>query len=521
MNEKLTEIKNKIKTFHEGLNRDKKIALYIGLALIVVAIIFAGTFFTRTEYVVIAQGLTPLEAQAVTMKLDEANISWEDSMGSSVITVPKGDASRARMLVASEMNSTHFSWANVFESENITTTSQTREQKYIQALAGEIQMSLQTLEAVNQARVTLNIPKESNYFVTDDIKPSAAVVLSLTRGTQLTEAQVNGIVNLVSSAVKDLKPENITIIDTNGIQLNSAESGHGGFSTNSQFDLQYKIQSQLQSDLTKFLQEIFGPGNVIVQPRIILDFNQEQESQRLFSPPIAGETEGMVRSSSSINERVVNAPGAQGAPGTDTNTGEPTQFVEGTDGGSTYEKASETLNRELNEIHRQIVRSQGDVKELSIGVIINSNALVDGQMTAEDRAEIISLISHSAGTQAENITVVVREFSDPTALYDVYFSDAEERLILGIPVFALVIIILITLAAVVIVIFLMKKKKDAQLAEQEAEALRLEELEKQKREKANAIEMAEDTGSPKYHIEKFVDANPEAAATLLRNWLNE
>ena len=31
----------------------------------------------------------------------------------------------------------------------------------------------------------------------------------------------------------------------------------------------------------------------------------------------------------------------------------------------------------------------------------------------------------------------------------------------------------------------------------------------------------EDKGSPKYHIEKFVDTNPEAASALLRAWLND
>ena len=56
---------------------------------------------------------------------------------------------------------------------------------------------------------------------------------------------------------------------------------------------------------------------------------------------------------------------------------------------------------------------------------------------------------------------------------------------------------------------------------EEPEPLSVESLlESQPEEMLNDIEM--DQGSEtKRLIEKFVDENPEAAATLLRNWLNE
>lgn len=522
MNEVFNRIKERVLVFYNGLTRNKKIMMYaiIGLAVLTIAIGILS--LSRTEYVVIAQGLTDAEAQVITSKMDELNIPWEVSVGTSVVSVPAGEASRARMEIAADIQSANFSWADVFSSESITMTSQTREQMYIQATAAAVERSIQTLTVVDRATVILQIPKESNFFIRDEIKSKASVVLALRQGTQLSEDQVTAIVNLVVSAVKDLTPENVAILDTNGYQLNNPSRELGGFNANSQYDLQYKVQSQIQRDLTNFLERIYGIGNVEVQPRIILDFDRQSETQRLFSPPIEGEITGMVRSATTITENVVNAPGAIGAPGTDTNAGEPTQFVEGQEGGSAYEKASETLNYELNEIYRELVRAQGDIREMSIGVLINSQSLVNEEMTPEHRNELIDLLAMSAGTNRENIRVMVETFTDPLEMYDVFYAEDGPALLFGIPVFALIAIVLVTLLSVVVVMIMMKRKKDKELAEfEEAKALE-EQMRLDEEAKLDSIGAdKEDKGSPKYHIEQFVDSNPEAAATLLRAWLND
>lgn len=517
MKDFLNRIKDRFLEFYNGLDRNRKIVLYVSSGALIIALTFGILFLTRTEYVVVAQGLTPAEAQSVTTRLNDLGIVWRDSANTSVISVAAKDASRARMEMAIDLQAINFSWTDVFSSESITMTSQTREQMIIQATAGAVERSIETLTAVEDATVILQIPKESNYFIKDEIKSKASAVLSLKRGTTLSEEQVSGIVNLIVSSVKDLSPENVTVLDTSGIQLNNPNQGIG-FNVNSQYDLQYKVQSQMQYDLTSFLEKLYGSGNVEVKPNVVLDFNQESETQRIFSPPIEGEISGMVRSATTITENVINSTGAVGVPGTDANAGDATAYTEG-EGASTYEKASETLNYELNEIYREIVTSQGDIQSLSIGVLLNSKALVDGLMTAEHQNELVDLIAMSAGTDRQNIRVMVQEFPDPMEFYDVYTGAPTEGLLFGIPIWAVVLIVLITLVAVVVVILILRRRK----AKAEAEAL---EFERQKaiEEKVGLEEidgLHEDKGSPKYHIEKFVDNNPEAAATLLRAWLND
>lgn len=521
MNEVFNRIKDSVVGFYKGLSKNKRMMLIGGILAGVIVMTFGVLAITKPVYVPIAQGLTAVDAQGITTKLDEMGIEWQDSMNSSVISVKEQDASRARMQIASDMAVSNFTWSDVFRSESITMTSQTREQMNIQATKSDIESSIMTINVVDHAKVILMIPKESNYFIKDSIKSKASVVLTLKRGQSLSEQQVSGIVNLVASSVKDLTPENITILDTSGIQLNNPNENAPNFSANSQYDLQYKVQYQLQKDLTAFLEEMYGVGNVKVQPKVTLDFSQQSETQQIFSPPIEGELNGMARSMTTIKENVVNGQTPSGAPGTDSNTGEATNFVEGDNTGASYEKASETLNYELNEIKRELIKSQGDVKEMSIGILVNSKILVDETMTDANKAELIDVIAQSAGTQKENITVMVSSFADPLEGYDIYDTTQATTNLFGIPIFAIVVVALVTLGAIVLVLLLRKRKKEH---ERMAEEAKVREEEARMREKAelDSIESAEDDkGSPKYHIEIFVDKNPEAAATLLRAWLNE
>ncbi|MDN5351442.1 MAG: hypothetical protein PWQ12_360, partial [Clostridiales bacterium] len=91
-------------------------------------------------------------------------------------------------------------------------------------------------------------------------------------------------------------------------------------------------------------------------------------------------------------------------------------------------------------------------------------------------------------------------------------------LIFGIPIWALALVLLVTLAVVFAVLLILRRNR----RKKEAEALELQRQSEESQRDLDEIDaVQEDKGSPKYHIEKFVDKNPEAAAALLRAWLNE
>ena len=197
MSEFLNGMRERLFTFFNGLSRNRKIMLIVGTLVLVLLLTFGIMFMTRTEYVVIAQGVTPVDASAITTKLDELGIVWRSSNDTSVISVPESDVSRARMELAVSVDSGTFSWPDVFGSESITMTSQTREQMYIQANAADVKNAIETITSVEKATVILQIPKDSNYFIKDEIQSRASVVLNIRRGQSLSETQFSGIVNII------------------------------------------------------------------------------------------------------------------------------------------------------------------------------------------------------------------------------------------------------------------------------------------------------------------------------------
>ena len=64
----------------------------------------------------------------------------------------------------------------------------------------------------------MSIP-ESSPFVSEVKPPSASVVLELDHGVKLTEQEIKGVAQLVSSSIDGMRPENVVIIDNRGQKL--------------------------------------------------------------------------------------------------------------------------------------------------------------------------------------------------------------------------------------------------------------------------------------------------------------
>lgn len=512
-------IKNTVQGFFNSLSFTKKLILVVGVIAGILLFTFLIMFLTKVEYVPIANGLDAETARAITSELEQMGIPWQEEAGLSVIKVPKQDVSRARMELAVRVQSGNISWADVFGADSFTMTSMTREQMYIQAQTRDITEAIETLEPVEAAKVVLHIPKDTAYFVNRNAESKASITLKLRPGVQLDKKNISGIVNLVSSAVKGLTPENITIVDAStGNKLNDFEVGTASFHASTQLELKSAFENEVEKDLVAFLSSIYGGENVSVKANVELDFDKESETRRYYAPPIDGENSGLVRSATRIKENVNHEAGV-GVPGTDTNT---TAVTEGNDTG-VYEKASETLNYELNESVRMLEKAEVKIKGLSVAVLINSKVLPDSVLTPEHKSELEQLVSIAVGTPREKITVASQEFADLLAMYDVFTDDAAEaKSQAQVFLFVSVAAILIVIVIVVILVMMAKKKKKQREEEEERRKLaELEKIESDTEEILGEIGEKEDKGSPKYHIERFIDKNPEAAVVLLRAWINE
>ena len=124
-------------------------------------------------------------------------------------------------------------------------------------------------------------------------------------------------------------------------------------------------------------------------------------------------------------------------------------------------------------------------------------------------ADLVTLVQTATGIPAENISIVA---------YDVpVFIDKDGMNVEASDIIQVVIIVLILGLLAFVILRSMRESK----AEETEEELSVESLlQSTPQDSLEDIELEEKSETRKM-IEKFVDENPEAVASLLRNWLSE
>src|SRR5208283_2346322 len=103
----------------------------------------------------------------------------------------------------------------LFDKTNLGATEFTEHVNYRRALEGELERSVMSLEAVEQARVHLTFPKDSVFL--DAQQPAkASVLVKLRPGARLAPQNVLAIDHLIASAVEGLTPDAVSVLDMNG-----------------------------------------------------------------------------------------------------------------------------------------------------------------------------------------------------------------------------------------------------------------------------------------------------------------
>jgi flagellar M-ring protein FliF len=203
------------------------------------------------------------------------------------------------------------------ENEKFGTSEFLEQVNYKRALEGELARSVQTLSAVQAARIHLAIPKPT-VFVREQELPTASVVLALYPGRVLDPGQVNAIVHLVSSSVPKLTPHNVTVVDQSGNLLSAPPSGE-----NSALDAeQLKYVHQIEQDDIKRIEDILSPlvglANVHAQVTAEVDFTQSEQTTEAYKPN-QPPNQAAVVSQQTTESSSVNAPVVGGVPGALTN----------------------------------------------------------------------------------------------------------------------------------------------------------------------------------------------------------
>ena len=516
MQETVQRFVDKIKGYWQSISMSKKVFLASAIIAVIVLFIFLISYFTKVEYKVLSSGLTLKELNAVTSKLTEYAVDYK-IQDNSTILVPADQVSAVRVRLAGENLPTtaySYNYDDMFRDSNWSQTDFERKIRLKRLKEAALQKDIETIEGITSASVILTIPDNSNFVLSDqEALPSASVTIVWNGGGNKRSEIVKSIQNLVASSEVKLLPENVAVIDNKGNLLSSATDDVLAMNS---YAVGAKTELIINQKISQLLEYIVGRGNYADAVAVQLNLDVEKVSEVKFSPPVDGEEDGLIRSADTLKESVQGGT-PTGAPGSDSN-GEDYDMVSSEN--SSYTKEAATINRELNEMRKEVRKTPGQIESITISVILNKKALSGGELTPEKQEQFIEIVKNATGSQTTKVTVVAEDFAKVTDEETLTESETSNKLLIVV-----VTVALLLLAAILLLVYLRgKKQKQIQQQREAEEAQMLLDAQQKEVEETSDIEdldfSAEDS-KMKTQIMMFIEQRPEAVVQLLRNWLNE
>ena len=302
------QVTKQVGAFVRGLTTRQKITIALGAAAVAGTIWVFVALLDKADYKTLYSGLSSSDAQSLSRRLSEKKIPYELASDGTTIRVPADQLDKARLDMAAEgMPQTGRLGFELFDKPNWAGSDFAEKVNYQRALEGELERTIQTLGEIEAARVHLVLPQES-LFTEQEREAKASVVVKLKGGRLGDEAQ-EAITHLVASAVENLRPENVTLINAEGGIPILARAG--GSISRPRFWAEF--ETALAQKVVATLEPVVGPGKARANVTAEYDLATSDSTQETYDP------NGAVVLTSQISEERVGETDAQGPPGTSSN----------------------------------------------------------------------------------------------------------------------------------------------------------------------------------------------------------
>ena len=195
----------------------RQLTLFAVLFAIVFSVLFAVYWLLlRPGMSVLYEDIREADAAEIVSTLDQQGIAYRLEDEGHRILVSEDEVGRARVLVAgSGIAMGGVVGFELFNETDMGLTEFAQKVNYQRALQGELARTIMMMDGVRFARVHLSLP-ERTLFQANQSGPKAAVTIQAERGRPLATARVEGIQQLISSAVPSLAQNDVAILDSSG-----------------------------------------------------------------------------------------------------------------------------------------------------------------------------------------------------------------------------------------------------------------------------------------------------------------
>lgn len=376
------------------------------------------------DYRILFSNYSDQDGGAIVASLQQLNIPYKFADGGGAILVPANQVYDARLKLAAQgLPKGGGVGFELMENQKLGVSQFLEQVNFQRALEGELARSVQTVAAVQSARIHLALPK-SSVFVREQQQPTASVLLHLYPGRTLDRQQVSAIVHLVASSVPNLSPKNVTLVDQNGNLLsdNDKKADINGLGLDpTQLKYVQELQQNIAQRVESIITPIVGPNNVRAEATADVDFSHSEQAAEIYKPNQTPDSSAVrsQQTSESASPGGANAGGIPGAlsnqppaPATAPITVAPAASAK--NGKAAPQPAAaaaplnthkeSTVNYEVDKTVRYVQQPMGGVKRLSVAVVVNykrelngAGKMVSRPLTDAEKTEITELVKEAMG----------------------------------------------------------------------------------------------------------------------------
>lgn len=410
----IDQVQKQLTDFVAGLTGKQRLLLIAAVLLTVGLLAVFVSLISTPDFKPLVTGMEPADAQTLGARLAAKNIRYEISADGKTVSVPSDKIDSSRMEIASDgMPRSGRLGFELFDKLNWGQTEFDEKVNYQRALEGELERSIQTLRDVESARVHLVMPTES-VFLERTRAAKASVILKVRTGRLPEETQV-AIARLISGAVDNLDPENVTVIDADtnqplGPQRRDAVRGDGS------------LEQALTARLIKTLEPIVGTQHVRASVNVEFDPTTSEVNEESYDPKSA------VAVSAQRSEEQVGGMLSGGVPGTSSNVPSATPAAKPAPepGEGLQLSKSESDTYAVNKLVRHTLQPAGRIRRVSAALVVDDAVEVQQEngkqtetrrkRTADELKQIEDLAKAAVGfdvNRGDVLTVQNLSFQQP------------------------------------------------------------------------------------------------------------
>ncbi len=349
------------------------------LMMCVLAVLaLAGTsawWSSRTDWRTLYTGLESRDAAQLQQQLSAAGILFQTTPDGTAVEVPAEQLDKARVAIAAKgMPQSGRLGFELFDKPNWVGSEFDERVNYQRALEGELEHTIETMEAIRSARVHVVLPKQGA-FSSEDQPAKASAVLKLRR-LDLPRQEADSIRAMVAGAVEGLQASAVTLVDADGRTDMSARSTHGSG---------HEDEAALEQKIISVLEPLAGAGNVHATVSISYAEGTEEHTDEVYDPsqsvPVSlqkNEQTAQSTRAAGIAGTASNTPAAVPVSNTGAGAAAPVSPIGVTPAGQTQTTREESSSYAVtrHEVHTE--EGPGRVRRVTAAVVVNDRAVPEG-----------------------------------------------------------------------------------------------------------------------------------------------